>query len=98
MNVVRVVVRTCALVGVAGACSRAASSADDHTAHMAASDLAAPAAGGGGGQGTAGLPASNSKAAERLKATPRRAEWVKVAWEPGSSDSLMAWYGASPIR
>ena len=91
MNVVRVVVRACALVGVAGACSRAASSADDHTAHMAASDLAAPGVGSGGGQGTAGLPASNSKAAERLKATPRRAEWVKVAWEPGSSDSLMAW-------
>jgi carboxymethylenebutenolidase len=37
------------------------------------------------------LPASNSNAAERIKASPRHGEWVKIAWEPGSSDSLMAW-------
>jgi carboxymethylenebutenolidase len=37
------------------------------------------------------LPASNVNAATRVKASPRHAEWVKVAWEPGSSDSLMAW-------
>ncbi len=39
----------------------------------------------------AGLPASNLNAAARLAATPRHGEWVKVALEPGSADSLMAW-------
>ena len=59
--------------------------------HMSPGDMAAPNASGGTGQGTAGLPASNSNAAARVKDSPRHAEWVKVAWEPGSSDSLMAW-------
>jgi carboxymethylenebutenolidase len=59
---------------------------------MSSSDMAAPGAGTASGkQGAPGLPASNSNAAARLAATPRHAEWVKVAWEPGSSDSLMAW-------
>jgi carboxymethylenebutenolidase len=46
-----------------------------------------------GMQGTPGLPASNNTAAARLAANAgiRHAEWVKVAWEPGSKDSLMAW-------
>jgi carboxymethylenebutenolidase len=91
MNFVRVVTGTLVIVGVVSACTRASSSADEHTAHMSPSDLAAPAANGGSGQGTAGLPASNNNAAARIKDTPRHAEWVKVAWEPGSSDSLMAW-------
>jgi carboxymethylenebutenolidase len=26
-----------------------------------------------------------------LAASPRHGEWVKIAWEPGSADSLMAW-------
>jgi len=62
-------------------------------AHMSASDMAAPntSGSGSGSQGTAGLPASNVNAATRVKDSPRHAEWVKVAWEPGSSDSLMAW-------
>ncbi|MDQ6612517.1 MAG: dienelactone hydrolase family protein, partial [Gemmatimonadota bacterium] len=42
-------------------------------------------------QGHEGLPASNATAAARLKASPRHSEWVKIAWEPGSKDSLMAW-------
>jgi carboxymethylenebutenolidase len=42
-------------------------------------------------QGTPGLPASAATAEARLKASPRHGEWVKVAWEAGSSDSLMAW-------
>lgn len=69
--------------------------ADDHMAQMSAADLAAPAGarsvGGGTVQGTPGLPASSLTAAERVKASPRHAEWVKIAWEPGSADSLMAW-------
>ncbi len=90
MSVLRVASGACAIAGLASACHRAAP-VDDHTAHMSSSDLAAPSATASGNQGAAGLPASNSKAPARLAATPRHAEWVKVAWEPGSSDSLMAW-------
>jgi carboxymethylenebutenolidase len=44
-----------------------------------------------GVQGTAGIPAGAADAAARLAASTRHGEWVKVAWEPGSADSLMAW-------
>ena len=91
MNVIRVFAKSCILAAAAAACSRASSSADDHMAHMSASDMSAPSTSGSGSQGTAGLPASNTNAAARVKDSPRHAEWVKVAWEPGSSDSLMAW-------
>jgi len=68
---------------------------DDHVAHMNAVDVAAlaagPAAPGARQQGTAGLPASNQTAAARLSASPRHGEWVKLALEPGSTDSVMAW-------
>ena len=67
---------------------------DDHTAHMSAADIAAPvtrAPADHRQQGTAGLPASNQSAAARLSASPRHGEWVKLAVEPGSADSLMAW-------
>ena len=67
---------------------------EDHTAHMMAADLRAPSSvsrGGSQSQGISGLPASNSTAAARLAASPRHGEWVKIAWEPGSKDSLMAW-------
>jgi carboxymethylenebutenolidase len=63
---------------------------DEHSAHMSAADMAAPNANGGGSQGIAGLPPSNNAAPARLSASPRHGEWVKVAWEPGSKDSLMA--------
>ena len=66
--------------------------ADEHMAHMSAGDLAAPAtATASASQGDLKYPASNNNAAARLKASPRHAEWVKIAWEPGSKDSLMAW-------
>ncbi|MGH7669224.1 MAG: dienelactone hydrolase family protein [Gemmatimonadaceae bacterium] len=42
-------------------------------------------------QGTSVLPASADAAAARIAESPRHAEWVKIAWSPGSSDSLMAW-------
>ena len=67
---------------------------DDHAAHMMAADLRTPAATprtGSQSQGVPGLPASNTTAAARIAASPRHAEWVKIAWEPGSTDSLMAW-------
>lgn len=70
---------------------------DDHSAHMRPVDLVA-APSDGAYQDRPGLPASANGAAARLKASPRHAEWVKIAWEPGSKDSLMAWivYPASP--
>jgi carboxymethylenebutenolidase len=61
-------------------------------AHMSAEDIAAPAGTFASAQsGSTALPASNNAAKARLAATPRHGEWVKIAWEPGSSDSLMAW-------
>ena len=72
-------------------------------AHMSAADLSAELSAPGrvrirGAQGIPGLPASSLTAEARLKASPRHAEWVKIAWEPGSADSLMACvvYPASP--
>lgn len=67
---------------------------DDHMAHMSVADLRAPGSMGStesNYQGTPGLPPSNTQAPARIKASPRHAEWVKIAWEPGSKDSLMAW-------
>ena len=67
---------------------------DDHMAHMSTADMTMPtpsSRGSADAQGTAGLPASANSAAARIAASPRHAEWVKVAWEPGSKDSLMAW-------
>jgi len=37
------------------------------------------------------LPASNLAAPARLAASPRHGEWVTIALEPGSADSVMAW-------
>jgi carboxymethylenebutenolidase len=69
---------------------------DDHMAHMTAEELRGPMAAPEAvidmsQQGHEGLPASNNTSAARLKASPRHAEWVKIAWAPGSADSLMAW-------
>src|SRR3990167_1921099 len=75
-------------------------SVDDHMVHMAPTDLrmtpSVPRT-GTEAQGTPGLPPSNSAAAARLAASPRHGEWVKLAWEPGSKDSLMAWI-VYPVR
>ena len=90
MNVLRILTGSCAIAGFVSAC-RSAPAIDDHMAHMSSADMAAPGVASTGNQGTPGLPASNNNAAGRIAATPRHAEWVKVAWEPGSSDSLMAW-------
>ena len=74
---------------------RPAPLSDDHAAHMGAADLMAPVAGSGAGaafqQGTPGLPPSSLSAPGRLTASPRHGEWVTIALEPGSSDSVMAW-------
>lgn len=65
--------------------------ADEHLAHMSDADLAAPTARASDQQGVPGIPASNATAAARIAASPRHSEWVKVAYEEGSRDSLMAW-------
>jgi carboxymethylenebutenolidase len=68
---------------------------DDHMAHMSAADMALPpvpaSAATSSYQGDAKLPPSAQTAAARLKASPRHAEWVKIAVEPGSKDTMMAW-------
>lgn len=68
---------------------------DEHMSHMMPADLVIQRSSGEVGVHSAGdtpgLPASNNFAAARLKASPRHSEWVKIAWEPGSADSLMAW-------
>jgi carboxymethylenebutenolidase len=74
--------------------SLAASAAgDDHMAHMNATDLTlpTPSASLADFQDRPGMPPSANGAAARLKASPRHAEWVTMAWEPGSTDSIMAW-------
>lgn len=63
---------------------------DEHMAHMSTGEVAAPNA-VTAGIGNPSLPPSNNEAKARLEASPRHGEWVKIAWEPGSSDSLMAW-------
>jgi carboxymethylenebutenolidase len=91
VNVIRVFSGTCVIAGIIAACHKAPP-ADEHMAHMSSADLSAPRpAAGGTIQGTAGIPASANNAQARIAASPRHGEWVKVAWEPGSSDSLMAW-------
>jgi carboxymethylenebutenolidase len=90
MSFLRLVAKTLVISCAIAACHRQAAM-DDHSAHMSAADRAAPGVSSGTSQGIAGLPPSNNAAAARLAASPRHGEWVKVAWEPGSRDSLMAW-------
>lgn len=89
MSTLRIAIASCAIVGTLSACRRQ-KPADEHMAHMSGGDLAPPAAGMSTNQGDPKLPPSNLQAPARLAASPRHAEWVKVAWEPGSKDSLMA--------
>jgi carboxymethylenebutenolidase len=78
---------------LSSACTIQRRPGDDHMALMSAADMAAPAVAShqGVSQGHNGLPASANSAAARLAASPRHAEWVKLPWGPGASDSLMAW-------
>lgn len=88
MSVLRTIAVAGAVAGVVTACHRQ-SAMDDHTSHMSADmpTMAMPS----GSQGIAGLPPSNNAAPARLANSPRHGEWMKVAWGPGSNDSLMAW-------
>ena len=92
MNFPRILAGACLAGSLVSACHRQMPM-DDHMAHMAAGDLAAPAttAAVSSAQGDMSIPASANGAAARIAASPRHGEWVKIPWEPGSKDSLMAW-------
>ena len=85
----RVILANCVIALSVAACHRP--NADEHMSHMNAADMAVPNGMAAVSQGNPTLPPSNNEAAARLAASPRHGEWVKIAWEPGSSDSLMAW-------
>src|SRR5919107_5424686 len=87
---IRAMLASSVAVVALAACHRP-NAGDEHMSHMSAGDVAAPNAAAGAAQGSPDLPPSNNAAAARLTASPRHAEWVKIAWEPGSADSLMAW-------
>src|SRR5262249_8013443 len=89
MSSPRVFVAACAALLLA-ACHRQPPM-DEHMAPMAAGDTAAPTVAVTNPQGDPTLPPSATQAPARLAASPRHGEWVKIAWRPGSSDSLMAW-------
>jgi len=69
----------------------ASAATDDHTAHMMAADLAAPAYAATLSQGMPGFPPSNNSAPARLAASRNHAEWVMIPWGDGGKDSLAAW-------
>lgn len=77
----------CAALTASVGCHRRVdvASSDDHSAHMAGSTAASSV------NGAAGLPASNGAATARLAASPRKGEWIKIPFEPGSKDTVMTW-------
>ena len=60
--------------------------AEDHSSHMSSPTTSAQP-----GRSGAGLPASNGASAARVAASPRKGEWVKVPFDAGSKDTIMAW-------
>jgi carboxymethylenebutenolidase len=89
MKPLRPLIGACIAAGLLAACHRQPT--DEHLTHMSPGDLAPQTASARTGQGVAGLPPSGAQAMTRLSASPRHGEWVKVPWESGSKDSLMAW-------
>jgi carboxymethylenebutenolidase len=89
MSFPRVFVAACGVISLA-ACHRQPPM-DEHMAHMSAADMSSRPVTASNQQGNPTLPPSANQAPARLAASPRHGEWVKVAWRPGSSDSLMAW-------
>ncbi len=67
----------------AAACARQAAM-DEHAGH----DMSGM--GGTAAMSASRLPASGGQAAARLASSPRKSEWVKVPFEPGSPDTVMA--------
>jgi carboxymethylenebutenolidase len=73
---------------VAASCHRPMSGGEDHSSHTMGS---AATVAGTGSTGTVGLPASGASAAARMSSTTRRGAWIKVPFDPGSKDTIMAW-------
>lgn len=94
MSSIRFLVASCILASAVTACQRQSSakmSTDEHMAHMSAGDIADSSTGAVSGRGDdPKYPPSNNYAKARLDASPRHSEWVKLAYEPGSPDSLYA--------
>jgi len=86
----RVLGGACAAAAFLTACHRPQPPMDEHMAHMAAGDLGATTVSASMSQGDMSLPPSANTAPARLKASNRHSEWVKIPWEAGSKDSLMA--------
>jgi len=90
MNSPRVVAGAILAASLLSACHRQ-QPLDDHMSHMSAADQAAPPPPSSATQGDMSLPPSANTAPARLAASSRHGEWVKIPWEAGSKDSLMAW-------
>ncbi|HYV98901.1 MAG TPA: dienelactone hydrolase family protein [Gemmatimonadaceae bacterium] len=84
-------VSACSLQRVPPSAQSQAALLDDHMAHMSAADMRLPAITPSRQQGDLKLPPSANTAPARIKASPRHGEWVKIAVEPGSKDTLEAW-------
>jgi carboxymethylenebutenolidase len=91
MSVLRTLAGTCAIAGVLTACQHQKASVDDHMSHMSVAEMSAPSTAGATSQGHPGLPPSATTAQARLEASPRHGEWIRIPWEPGSTDSLEAY-------
>src|SRR5262245_26169598 len=89
MKTMRTVAIGTALV-LAASCQRAGYM-EDHVANMSAADLTKRAPVQTQDVGNLNSPASDQRAAARLASSQRHGEFVTIAWEPGSKDSLMAW-------
>jgi carboxymethylenebutenolidase len=90
MSKLRILAGSIAIASLA-ACQRQQPAADEHMAHMSPGDVALPAVAASNQQGDLSLPPSARTVAARLAASPRHGEWITVAYEPGSKDSLIAW-------
>src|SRR5437763_1426039 len=87
MSAHRLAAASFAIALVSGACHRQSLPlAEDHSSHMEGT-----AGGALAGRANDALPASNAAAEARIAASPRRKEWVKIPFEPGSKDTIMAW-------
>ena len=92
----RILAVSAAIIGIATVATLqrgkvASAATDDHTSHMMAADLAAPAYAPTLSQGMPGFPPSNNAAPARLAASRNHAEWVMIPWGDGKNDSLAAW-------
>jgi carboxymethylenebutenolidase len=70
---------------VSTACHR--QTVEDHSSHMTEASPVVRQS----GTDAIGLPASNAASPARVAASPRRGEWVKVPFDAGSKDTIMAW-------